>query len=472
MSAKTLYDKLWESHLVHEDAGGTGLIYIDRHLVHEVTSPQAFEGLKLAGRKVWRIDSVVATADHNTPTQDWDKGLDGMRDQIAKLQVVTLDKNIKEHGAKAYFPFLDPRQGIVHVIGPELGASLPGMTLVCGDSHTSTHGALGALAFGIGTSEVEHVLATQCLVAKKTKCMQVLVEGELGAGVTGKDIVLAVIGKIGSAGGTGYSIEFAGSAIRGLSMEGRMTVCNMSIEAGARAGMVAVDEKTIEYVKGRPFAPQGADWDKAVAYWRTLHSDPGAVFDQVVKLDAASIKPQVTWGTNPQMVASIDGEVPNPAQEKDAVQREWMERALKYMGLTPGTPISEIALDKVFIGSCTNSRIEDLRAAAAVAKGRKVAKNIKLALVVPGSGLVKRQAEEEGLDKIFTEAGFEWREPGCSMCLGMNEDQIATGERCASTSNRNFEGRQGPGGRTHLVSPAMAAAAAVTGHFTDVRTLS
>jgi 3-isopropylmalate/(R)-2-methylmalate dehydratase large subunit len=472
MSAKTLYDKLWESHLVHEDQDGTALIYIDRHLVHEVTSPQAFEGLKLAGRKVWRIDSIVATADHNTPTRDWDKGLDGMRDQVAKLQVVTLDKNIREHGSKAYFPFLDPRQGIVHVIGPELGASLPGMTIVCGDSHTSTHGALGCLAFGIGTSEVEHVMATQCLVAKKTKAMQVLVEGELGAGVTAKDIVLAVIGKIGSAGGTGYSIEFAGSAIRGLTMEGRMTLCNMSIEAGARAGMVAVDQKTIDYVQGRQFAPKGADWDKAVAYWRTLHTDPGAKFDRVVELDAASIKPQVTWGTNPQMVAPIDGRVPDPAQEKDAVQREWMERALKYMGLEPNTPIADIEVDKVFIGSCTNSRIEDLRAAAAVAKGRKVAKNIKLALVVPGSGLVKRQAEEEGLDRIFTEAGFEWREPGCSMCLGMNEDQISSGERCASTSNRNFEGRQGAGGRTHLVSPAMAAAAAVTGHFVDVRTLS
>jgi 3-isopropylmalate/(R)-2-methylmalate dehydratase large subunit len=427
--------------------------------------------LKLAGRKVWRIDSIVATADHNTPTRDWDKGLDGMRDQIAKLQVVTLDKNIREHGSKAYFPFLDPRQGIVHVIGPELGASLPGMTIVCGDSHTSTHGALGCLAFGIGTSEVEHVMATQCLVAKKTKAMQVLVEGELGSGVTAKDVVLAVIGKIGSAGGTGYSIEFAGSAIRGLSMEGRMTLCNMSIEAGARAGMVAVDQKTIDYVQGRAFAPKGADWDKAVAYWRTLHTDPGAKYDQVVELDAASIKPQVTWGTNPQMVAPIDGKVPDPAQEKDAVQREWMERALKYMGLEPNTPIADIVVDKVFIGSCTNSRIEDLRAAAAVAKGRKVAGNIKLAMVVPGSGPVKRQAEEEGLDKIFTAAGFEWREPGCSMCLGMNEDQISAGERCASTSNRNFEGRQGAGGRTHLVSPAMAAAAAVTGHFVDVRTL-
>jgi len=472
MSAKTLYDKLWESHLVHEDSDGTALIYIDRHLVHEVTSPQAYEGLKLAGRKVWRIDSVVATADHNTPTRDWDKGLDGMRDKIAKLQVETLDKNIKEHGAKAYFPFLDQRQGIVHVIGPELGASLPGMTLVCGDSHTSTHGALGALAFGIGTSEVEHVLATQCLVAKKTKAMQIRVEGELGAGVTAKDVVLAVIGKIGSAGGTGYSIEFAGSAIRSLSMEGRMTVCNMAIEAGARAGMVAVDDKTIDYVRGRPFAPKAEQWEQAVAYWRTLHSDADARFDQVVELDAASIKPQVTWGTNPQMVAPIDGRVPDPAAEADPTKREWMERALKYMGLAPDTPIAEIAIDKVFIGSCTNSRIEDLRAAAAVARGRQVAKNVKLAMVVPGSGQVKRQAEQEGLDKIFTAAGFEWREPGCSMCLGMNEDQLSPGERCASTSNRNFEGRQGAGGRTHLVSPAMAAAAAVTGHFVDVRTLS
>jgi 3-isopropylmalate/(R)-2-methylmalate dehydratase large subunit len=471
MSAKTLYDKLWESHLVHEDPNGTALIYIDRHLVHEVTSPQAYEGLKLAGRKVWRVDSVVATADHNTPTRDWDKGLDGMRDQIAKLQVVTLDQNIKAHGAKAYFPFLDKQQGIVHVIGPELGASLPGMTLVCGDSHTSTHGALGCLAFGIGTSEVEHVLATQCLVAKKTKALLVKVEGETTPGVTAKDIVLAVIGTIGSGGGSGYSIEFAGSAIRALSMEGRMTVCNMSIEAGARAGMVAVDDKTIEYVRGRPFAPKGAHWEQAVAYWRTLVSDPGARFDKVVELDAASIQPQVTWGTNPQMVAPIDGRVPDPAQESDTIKREWMQRALKYMGLEPNTPIAEIAIDKVFIGSCTNSRIEDLRAAAAVAKGRKVANTVKLALVVPGSGEVKRQAEAEGLDQVFVEAGFEWREPGCSMCLGMNEDQIGSGKRCASTSNRNFEGRQGAGGRTHLVSPAMAAAAAVTGHFVDVRTL-
>jgi 3-isopropylmalate/(R)-2-methylmalate dehydratase large subunit len=471
MSAKTLYDKLWESHLVRQDTDGTALIYIDRHLVHEVTSPQAYEGLKLAGRKVWRVESVVATADHNTPTRDWDKGLDGMRDQIAKLQVVTLDKNIREHGAKAYFPFLDKQQGIVHVIGPETGASLPGMTLVCGDSHTSTHGALGCLAFGIGTTEVEHVLATQCLVAKKTKSMLIKVEGEAPPGVTAKDIVLAIIGRIGSGGGSGYSIEYAGSAIRALSMEGRMTVCNMSIEAGARAGMVAVDDKTIEYVRGRPFAPKGESWEKAVDYWRTLKSDPDAKFDKVVEIDAASIKPQVTWGTNPQMVAPIDGRVPDPAQEPDPIKREWMERALKYMGLEPNTPIAEIAVDKVFIGSCTNSRIEDLRAAAAVARGRKVAGNVKLAMVVPGSGPVKRQAEAEGLDKIFVAAGFEWREPGCSMCLGMNEDQISAGERCASTSNRNFEGRQGAGGRTHLVSPAMAAAAAVTGHFVDVRTL-
>jgi len=472
MSAKTLYDKIWESHLVHEDADGTALIYIDRHLVHEVTSPQAYEGLKLAGRKVWRVDSVVATADHNTPTRNWDQGLSGMTDLVARLQVETLDKNIAEHGAKVYFPFLDKSQGIVHVIGPETGASLPGMTLVCGDSHTSTHGALACLAFGIGTSEVEHVLATQCLIAKKTKAMLVRVEGECGPGVTGKDIVLAVIGKIGSAGGSGYSIEYAGSAIRALSMEGRMTVCNMSIEAGARAGMVAVDDKTIEYVRGRMFAPKGAMWDKAEAYWRTLKSDEGARFDCVVELDAASIKPQVTWGTNPEMVAPIDGRVPDPAAEPNAVKREWMERALKYMGLAPNTPIADIRPDKVFIGSCTNSRIEDLRAAAAVVRGKKVAESIKLALVVPGSGPVKRQAEQEGLDKIFVEAGFEWREPGCSMCLGMNEDQIAAGERCASTSNRNFEGRQGAGGRTHLVSPAMAAAAAITGHFVDVRTLA
>jgi 3-isopropylmalate/(R)-2-methylmalate dehydratase large subunit len=471
MAGKTLYDKLWQSHLVREEADGTAMIYIDRHLVHEVTSPQAYEGLKLAGRPVWRPDSVVATADHNTPTRNWDQGMAGITDPVSRLQVETLDKNIGEFKAKVYFPFLDKRQGIVHVIGPENGATLPGMTVVCGDSHTSTHGAFAALAFGIGTSEVEHVLATQCMVMKKSKSMQIVVDGKLGAGVTAKDIVLAIIGKIGSAGGTGYAIEFAGSAIRDLSMEGRMTLCNMAIEAGARTGMVAVDRKTVDYCKGRMFAPTGTLWDKAVAYWQTLKSDPDAKFDTVATMDAADILPQVTWGTNPQMVTTIDGKVPDPAQEKNPVQREWMERALKYMDLKPNTPIVDIAIDKVFIGACTNSRIEDLRAAAAVAKGRKVAGNVRLAMVVPGSGLVKAQAEQEGLDRIFKEAGFEWREPGCSMCLGMNEDQLSPGERCASTSNRNFEGRQGPGGRTHLVSPAMAAAAAVAGHFVDVRQL-
>jgi 3-isopropylmalate/(R)-2-methylmalate dehydratase large subunit len=470
MTVQTLYDKLWQSHLVHEGEDGTALIYIDRHLVHEVTSPQAYAGLRLAGRKPWRIDSVVATADHNTPTRNWDKGIAGITDAVSRLQVETLNANIKAFGAKAYFPFLDKRQGIVHVIGPEQGATLPGMTVVCGDSHTSTHGAFAALAFGIGTSEVEHVLATQCLVMKKSKTMHVLVEGKLGQGVTSKDIALALIGRIGSGGGTGYVIEFAGDTIRGLSMEARMTLCNMAIEAGARAGMVAVDERTIEYVKGRPFAPTGALWDRALACWRTLQSDEGARFDRVVRLAAEEIVPQVTWGTNPQMVTTVDGKVPDPAKIDDPVQREWVERALKYMDLKPDTPIGEIALDKVFIGSCTNSRIEDLRLAAEVVKGRRVAKNIKLAMVVPGSGLVKAQAEREGLDRIFTEAGFEWREPGCSMCLGMNEDQLSPGERCASTSNRNFEGRQGAGGRTHLVSPAMAAAAAVAGHFVDVRT--
>ena len=472
MPARTLYDKLWESHLVHESAEGTALIYIDRHLVHEVTSPQAYAGLQLAGRKPWRVDSVVATADHNTPTRNWDKGIDGITDPVSRLQVETLNANMKSFGAKVYFPFLDKRQGIVHVIGPEQGATLPGMTVVCGDSHTSTHGAFAALAFGIGTSEVEHVLATQCLVMKKSKTMQVMVEGKLGAGVTSKDIALALIGKIGSGGGSGYVIEFTGSAIRGLSMEARMTLCNMAIEAGARAGMVAVDDHTIDYVKGRPFAPTGEMWDKAVAYWRTLQSDEGAAFDRIVKLEAETIQPQVTWGTNPQMVTTIDGKVPDPAQAPDPVQREWIERALKYMDLKPNTPITEIRLDKIFIGSCTNSRIEDLRAAAQVVKGRRVAGNIRLAMVVPGSGLVKAQAEREGLDRVFTDAGFEWREPGCSMCLGMNEDQLSPGERCASTSNRNFEGRQGAGGRTHLVSPAMAAAAAIAGHFVDVRTFS
>ena len=472
MTARTLYDKLWDSHLVHESRDGTALLYIDRHLVHEVTSPQAYEGLKLAGRKPWRVESVVATADHNTPTRNWERGIAGIADPVSRLQVETLDANIKAFGAKAYFPFLDEQQGIVHVIGPEQGATLPGMTLVCGDSHTSTHGALGCLAFGIGTSEVEHVLATQCLIAKKTKAMRIDVEGALGTGVTAKDIILAIIGKIGTAGGTGYTIEFAGSAIRALSMDGRMTVCNMSIEAGARAGMVAVDDTTIEYVKGRPMAPAGAMWDKAVAYWRTLVSDPDANFDKVVTLDAAEIQPQVTWGTNPQMVTTVGGKVPDPAQEKDPVQREWMERALKYMDLKPNTPITAIKPDKIFIGACTNSRIEDLRVAAGVVKGKRIASNIKLAIVVPGSGLVKRQAEKEGLDKIFTAAGFEWREPGCSLCLGMNDDLASPGDRIASTSNRNFEGRQGPGARTHLVSPAMAAAAGIAGHFVDVRTFS
>ncbi len=470
--AKTLYDKLWDSHVVHVEQDGTALLYIDRHLVHEVTSPQAYEGLKLANRKVWRVDSVVATADHNTPTRNWDKGLAGIDDQVSRLQIETLDKNIAEHGAKVYFPFLDKRQGIVHVIGPENGATLPGMTVVCGDSHTSTHGAFGALAFGIGTSEVEHVLATQCMVMQKYKNMNIQVEGKLGVGVTAKDIALAVIGKIGTAGGTGHAIEFTGSAIRDLSMEGRMTLCNLAIEAGARTGMVACDQKTIDYCKGRMFSPTGAQWDKAVEYWRSMKSDDGAHFDTVVTMDAAEIQPQVTWGTNPQMVTTVGGKVPDPAQEKDKVQREWMERALTYMNLKANTPITEISIDKVFIGACTNSRIEDIRAAAHVAKGKKVAANVKLAMVVPGSGLVKAQAEAEGLDKILVEAGFEWREPGCSMCLGMNEDQLSPGERCASTSNRNFEGRQGPGGRTHLVSPAMAAAAAIAGHFVDVRTFA
>ncbi len=472
MAGKTLYDKLWESHLVREEADGTALVYIDRHLVHEVTSPQAYEGLKLAGRPVWRVDSVVATADHNTPTRNWERGLDGITDPVSRIQVETLDKNIKEFKAKVYFPFLDKKQGIVHVIGPENGATLPGMTVVCGDSHTSTHGACAALAFGIGTSEVEHVLATQCMVMKKSKAMQIVVEGKLGPGVTGKDVALAIIGHIGTAGGTGHAVEFAGSAIRSLSMEGRMTLCNMAIEAGARAGMVAVDDKTVDYFKGRLFAPTGAMWDKAAAYWRTLVSDPDAKFDKVITMKAEDIVPQVTWGTSPEMVTTVDGKVPDPEKETNPVKREGYARALVYMDLKPNTPIRDIKLDKVFIGSCTNSRIEDLRAAAAVAKGRKVAANIKLAMVVPGSGQVKAQAEQEGLDRIFVEAGFEWREPGCSMCLGMNEDQLSPGERCASTSNRNFEGRQGAGGRTHLVSPAMAAAAAVTGHFVDVRELT
>ena len=468
---RTLYDKIWDEHVVHTEEDGTAILYIDRHLVHEVTSPQAFEGLRETGRKVWRISSVVATADHNTPTTGWERGYDGITDPISKEQVTTLDKNIGEFGAAAYFPFLSRRQGIVHVIGPESGATLPGMTVVCGDSHTSTHGAFGALAHGIGTSEVEHVLATQTLLAKKAKNLLVQVDGKLAPGVTAKDIVLAIIGKIGTAGGTGYTIEFAGSAIRSLSMEGRMTVCNMAIEAGARAGLVAPDEKTFEYIKGRPLAPKGVEWEQAVAYWRTLFSDPDAKFDAVVKLDAAQIVPQVTWGTSPEMVTSIDGRVPDPDKEKDANKRGAIERALTYMGLAPGKPMNDIYVDKVFIGSCTNSRIEDMREAAALVKklGRKVAPNIKAALVVPGSGMVKEQAEREGLHEIFKAAGFEWREPGCSMCLAMNADRLEPGERCASTSNRNFEGRQGAGGRTHLVSPAMAAAAAVHGHFVDVR---
>ncbi len=467
--AQTLYDKLWDSHVVHVEEDGTALLYIDRHLVHEVTSPQAYDGLKLAGRKPWRISSVVATADHNTPTTGWERGIAGIVDPTSRLQVETLDANMREYGAKAYFPFLDKRQGIVHVIGPENGATLPGMTVVCGDSHTSTHGAFGCLAHGIGTSEVEHVLATQCLVQNKMKNMRVTVKGVLPRGVTAKDIVLAIIGKIGTAGGTGSAIEFTGSAIRSLTMEGRMTLCNMAIEAGARAGMVAVDETTIDYLKGRPFSPTGPEWDQAVVYWRTLKSDPGAKFDSEVVLNAAEITPQVTWGTSPEMVVSVDATVPDPDREKDATRREGMERALSYMGLKPRTPIQDILLDKVFIGSCTNSRIEDLRAAAEIAKGRHVAANIKVAMVVPGSGVVKAQAEKEGLDRIFREAGFEWREPGCSMCLAMNADRLEPGERCASTSNRNFEGRQGDGGRTHLVSPAMAAAAAIAGHFVDVR---
>jgi len=521
MHARTLYDKLWDSHVVREEADGTALLYVDRHLVHEVTSPQAYEGLKLAGRKPWRIGSIVATADHNTPTKDWDEGI---RDPISRLQVETLDANIRAHGAKAYFPFRDHRQGIVHVIGPEQGATLPGMTVVCGDSHTSTHGAFAALAFGIGTSEVEHVLATQCLLMKKAKSMQIRVDGTLPGGVTAKDIALAVIGRIGTAGGTGHAIEFAGSAIRALSIEGRMTLCNMAIEAGARAGMVAVDDKTvdylrgrpfapgaalrvafgggighairdrqdllgigapghlrrdcaavdastIEYLRGRPFAPQGEAFERAAAYWRTLVSDEGARFDREVAIEAAALKPQVTWGTSPEMVVSIEDRVPDPAAEKDPVRREAMERALEYMGLDPRTPMTDVKIDKVFIGSCTNSRIEDLRAAAAVVRGRRVDPRVKLALVVPGSGLVKRQAEQEGLDRVFIDSGFEWRDPGCSMCLGMNDDRLSPGERCASTSNRNFEGRQGYKGRTHLLSPEMAAAAALAGRFVDIRSL-
>ncbi len=469
--SRTLYDKIWDEHVVHTEEDGTSVLYIDRHLVHEVTSPQAFEGVRQAGRKIWRISSIVATADHNTPTTGWELGYDGITDQVSKEQITTLDANIKEFGAAAYFPFLTKRQGIVHVVGPEQGATLPGMTVVCGDSHTSTHGAFGALAHGIGTSEVEHVMATQTLLAKKAKNMLVKVEGTLPKGCGGKDIVLAIIGKIGTAGGTGYTIEFAGAAIRALSMEGRMSVCNMAIEAGARAGLVAVDDKTIAYLQGRPLAPKGVEWDQAVAYWKGLHSDASAHFDAVVELDASQIIPQVTWGTSPEMVLGIDGFTPDPDKEKDANKRDAIERALTYMGLTPGKALNDISVDKVFIGSCTNSRIEDMREAAAMVKqlGQKVAKTVKLALVVPGSGLVKDQAEREGLHEIFKAAGFEWREPGCSMCLAMNADKLEPQERCASTSNRNFEGRQGAGGRTHLVSPAMAAAAAIHGHFVDIR---
>lgn len=470
MTGKTLYEKIWDQHVVRDNGDGTALLYIDRQLVHEVTSPQAFEGLRLAGRKLWRVDANLATPDHNVPTTDRSKGIEGIEDPVARLQVETLDKNCSEFGITE-FKMDDIRQGIVHVIGPEQGATLPGMTVVCGDSHTSTHGAFGALAHGIGTSEVEHVMATQCLIQAKSKTMLVNVNGKVNTGITAKDIVLAVIGEIGTAGGTGYAIEFGGEAIRALSMEGRMTVCNMAIEAGARAGMIAVDQKTIDYVKGRPYAPKDDIWDQAVAAWNDLHSDADAKFDTVVNIEASTIKPQVTWGTSPEMVISVDAQVPDPANEKDNVKREGMIAALSYMGLTANTPMNEIKVDKVFIGSCTNSRIEDMRAAAEIAKGRKVASNIKLALVVPGSGLIKQQAEKEGLDKIFIEAGFEWREPGCSMCLAMNADRLEPQERCASTSNRNFEGRQGQGGRTHLVSPAMAAAAAIKGHFVDVNEL-
>jgi 3-isopropylmalate/(R)-2-methylmalate dehydratase large subunit len=464
-TAKTLYDKLWDAHLVRQDPDGTALLYIDRHLVHEVTSPQAFEGLRLAGRRPWRIAANLATADHNVPTVHREQGI---TDPVARIQVETLAANCAATGILE-FGMGDPRQGVVHVVGPEQGATLPGMTVVCGDSHTSTHGALGALAFGIGTSEVEHVLATQCLIQKKSRSLRIWVDGATSQGVTAKDIALAIIGRIGTAGGTGYVVEFAGQAIRDLSIEGRLSLCNMAIEAGARAGIVAVDDKTINYVQGRPFSPKGGDWERAVAWWQTLHSDEGAVFDQELHLDAATLAPQVTWGTSPEMVVAVGDKVPDPAAERDPVKATGMRRALDYMGLNAGTAITEIRLDKIFIGSCTNSRIEDLRAAAAVVQGRKVANNIRLALVVPGSGLVKRQAEQEGLDRIFTEAGFQWRDPGCSMCLAMNNDRLSRGERCASTSNRNFEGRQGAGGRTHLVSPIMAAAAAIAGHFVDIR---
>ncbi|HXF07016.1 MAG TPA: 3-isopropylmalate dehydratase large subunit [Candidatus Acidoferrales bacterium] len=465
MAGKTLFQKIWDAHVVDVDESGTALLYIDRQLVHEVTSPQAFDGLRLAGRRPWRASANLAVPDHNVPTRG---RAGGIADPISRAQVEALDRNCQEFGIPE-LAMMDHRQGIVHVIGPEQGFTLPGTTIVCGDSHTATHGAFGALAFGIGTSEVEHVLATQTLLQKPSRTMLIRVEGTVAAGVTAKDIVLAIIGRIGTAGGTGYTIEFGGEAIRALSMEGRMTVCNMAIEAGARAGLIAVDEKTIAYVKDRPQSPKGALWEQAVAAWQDLHSDADAVFDTVVELDAAAIEPQVTWGTSPEMVVPVGSTVPDPAREENPIKAEGMRRALAYMGLEAGTPIESIALDKVFIGSCTNSRIEDLRAAAAVVKGRKVSSRLKLAMVVPGSGLVKAQAEAEGLDRIFIEAGFEWREPGCSMCLAMNADRLEPGERCASTSNRNFEGRQGQGGRTHLVSPAMAAAAAIAGHFVDIR---
>ncbi len=470
MTGRTLYDKIWDEHVVHTEDDGTAVLYIDRHLVHEVTSPQAFQGLDLAGRKVWRLSANLAVSDHNVPTTDRSAGI---ADPISRLQVETLDANCDRLGI-TQFKMNDRRQGIVHVIGPEQGATLPGMTVVCGDSHTSTHGAFGALAHGIGTSEVEHVLATQTLLARKAKNMLVRVDGRLPRGCGAKDIVLAIIGRIGTAGGTGYTIEFAGSAIAALGMEGRMTVCNMAIEAGARAGLIAVDDTTLRYVQGRPFAPKGLEWEQAAAHWRTLRSDTDAKWDAVVELDAAQIRPQVTWGTSPEMVVAIDERVPDPEREKDAVKRGAMERALQYMNLEPNKAIADIRIDKVFIGSCTNSRIDDLREAAAVVRklGGRIAGNVKLALVVPGSGLVKLQAEAEGLDAVFKAAGFEWREPGCSMCLAMNADRLEPGERCASTSNRNFEGRQGAGGRTHLVSPAMAAAAAMQGHFVDVRRIA
>ena len=472
MAGKTLYDKIWESHLVKERDDGTALVYIDKHLIHEVTSPQAFEGLRLAGRSPWRAGANLATPDHNVPTtiDERSQGLAGIQDQVSKLQVKTLDENCREFNILE-IEMNDKRQGIVHVIGPEQGVTLPGMTIVCGDSHTSTHGALGALAHGIGTSEVEHVLATQCLIQRKMKNMLVRVNGQLKRGVTAKDVVLAIIGKIGTAGGTGYTIEYGGDAVLSLSIEARMTICNMSIEAGARAGLIAVDDTTIDYIKGRPFAPTGELWEQAVSAWRQLVSDEDAVFDRIVDLEGADIEPQVTWGTSPEMVAPVTGRVPDPSEEQDETKRGNIEQALEYMGLVGGMLIQDIKLDCIFIGSCTNSRIEDLREAAMIVQGQKISANVEQAMVVPGSGLVKRQAEAEGLDQIFKDAGLEWREPGCSMCLAMNADQLGEGKHCASTSNRNFEGRQGFGGRTHLVSPGMAAAAAIHGYFVDVRNL-